>query len=60
MPREPLQEALLTIGRQTRKVIIITHDVDSTLAHGGEPLPVSELRSVPEFIAPRDQVRDAI
>lgn len=38
----------------------IVLDVDSTLAHEGEPLPVSELRSVPEFIALRDQVRDAI
>jgi len=38
----------------------IVLDVDSTLAHEGEPLPVSDLRSVPEFIALRDRVRDAI
>ena len=38
----------------------IVLDIDSTLAQEGEPLPVSELRSVPEFIALRDTVRDAI
>jgi len=38
----------------------IVLDVDSNITQGGERLPVSELRSVPEFIALRDKVRDAI
>ena len=38
----------------------IVLDVDSTITQNGQNLPVSELRSVPEFIALRDKVRDAI
>lgn len=38
----------------------IVLDVDSLITHDGKNLPVSELRSDPEFIKLRDQVRDAI
>ncbi|MGI9196837.1 MAG: ABC transporter ATP-binding protein [Candidatus Nanopelagicales bacterium] len=52
-----LGSRVLVMSPRPGKIVL---DIDSTISQEGQPLPVSELRSLPEFIALRDQVRDAI
>lgn len=52
-----LGSRVLVMSPRPGKIVL---DVDANLTHDGDRLPVSELRSQPEFIALRDQVRDAI
>ena len=52
-----LGSRVLVMSPRPGKIVL---DINSTISHEGEPLPVSELRSLPEFIELRDQVRDAI
>ena len=52
-----LGSRVLVMSRRPGKIVL---DVDTDLKHDGEYLPVATLRSNPEFLALRDQVRDAI
>lgn len=52
-----LGSRVLVMSPRPGKIVL---DVDANITHDGRNLPVTELRSVPEFVALRDRVRDAI